>query len=268
MNLSKIIFFFVFGFALTTNLTTQEIKERKSAADSLLQFVKEITPEKVGESFEINDEELEQARKLLYNAYAYAPLELKKQLHKWTEQWRSTGIKGVKPPIGIKPTARLKRVKSKLAEKYGWEYVRFLETPYFMKVVVKDITYLTYSIKRGNRNIKLHKVNLKAKILDVIKGKAFYSVNETIIVSYLPFWFYESSLPEFKVGSIYAFPLKHWPNEKKVEENELMLKLNGLHTLYEVKNDIVYSPLAPDKSPLKSWKTFKYEFGKNFLIEE
>ncbi len=266
MKFIKIILISIFSFVFITNIAAQEIQKNKEIVDSFFELVKKITPANQNEVIKIKEPDLEKAKKLLFEAYAYAPIEFNKQLHKWTEEWRNTGIKGIKHPVGIKPSARLKKVKEKLAEKYGWEYVRFLETPYFMKVKITDIKYSTYAFKIRDRQFQ--QINLKAKILDVIKGREFYSIGDTITISYLPFWFIESPQPNFEINQIYAIPLKHWSYQKNTGYNKLMLKLNGLHTLYKIENNIVYSPLIFEKSPLKSWDIFKQEFKRKFLIEE
>ena len=272
MKFIRIILFSIFAFVFTTNIAAQEIQKKKEIVDSLFALIKRITPadrlEEYGNKLTIKDSDLEKAKKLIYEAYAYSPIEFRKELLQWTSQWCSTGVKGVKPPIGIKPGRRLRELKEHLAKKYGWEYVRFLETPYFMKVKIIDIKYSTYAFERGDKQFQLTKINLIATILDVIKGKEFFSTGDTITISYLPFWFRKSTPPNFEINQIYALPLKHWSYQNNRGYNELMLKLNGLHTLYKIENNIVYSPLIFEKSPLKSWDIFKYEFKQKFLIEE
>ncbi|MBU0560656.1 MAG: hypothetical protein KKD86_01915 [Bacteroidetes bacterium] len=264
MKFIKIILFSIFFFISNSNFIAQEIIEKKEKIDTLFKFAKEIT--NTNEISEIIDMNLEKTKKMIFEAYKYAPIEFNKELHKWTEEWRSTGLKGVKPPIGIKPSTLLKKIKEKIAEKSGWEYVRFLETPYFMKVKILDISYSTYSLKARNREFQ--QIDLKAEILDVIKGKEFYSVSDTITVSYLPFWFNGSSIPIFEINQVYAFPLRHWSYLKYSGYNNLLLKLNGLHTLYKIENDIVHSPLNVEMSPLKSWESFINDFKQKFLMEK
>ncbi len=268
MKTIKIIIFALYWFLFITNVFAQEIQGEKKKVDSLFELIKKITPANQSEVIEIEDPDLEKAKQLLYEAYAYAPIEFENELNRWTEEWRSTGIKGVKAPIGIKPGTRLQKVKEKLAQKYGWEYVRFLETSYFIKVKIIDIKYSTYAFEMRNKQFQLTRINLIAKILDVIKGKEFYSSGDTITISYLPFWFKKSTPPNFEINQIYALPLKHWSYKKNTKYPELMLKLNGLHTLYKIENNFVYSPLAPEESPLKTWSFFKREFKKNFLIDK
>lgn len=269
MKFIKIILFSIFMLVCTLNIAAQEIQEKKEKIDSLFELVKKITPQNQNEVIKIKDSDLEKAKQLLYEAYAYAPIEFENGLLKWTEKWLSTAIKGVKPPNGIKPGTRLQNVKKKLAEKYGWEYVRFLETPYFIKFKILMISHSFYNIKRTFRNgrkIMIPKINLVVKILDVVKGKKFYSSGDTITISYLPVQFSNYPSPKFEINQIYAAPLEHW--SKNPSYKELMLRLNGLHTLYKVENNIVYSPLTPKKSPLITWDEFKSRFNHKYLNME
>lgn len=261
----------VFLLAFVSNSFAQEIQEKKEIVDSLFKLVKKNILINNNGTVTISEPDLEKFKRLLYKAYAYAPTEFRDELIQWTEEWRSTGIKGVKPPTGIKPSTRLQKVKEKLAEKYGWEYVRFLETPYFMKVKVLDIKNSEYKLHRANKKgieFKVQKIDILVKITDIIKGNNYYSLGDTITIGYLPIQFGSSALPEFKLNHIYAFPLKPWSRKEDYMHNNLMLKLNGLHTFYEIKNGFVYSPLTPEKSPMQSWDAFKNDFKQKFLIEE
>lgn len=271
MKFIKIILFSIFVFVFISNLLAQEIQKKKEIVDSLFELVKKITPANQNEVTTIKDPDLEKAKQLLYEAYAYAPIEFENELHKWTEEWRNTAIKGVKPPNGIKPGTRLQNVKEKLAEKYGWEYVRFLETPYFMKFRILTVSNSSYNLNRplpNGRNRKTTKIDLEVEILEVLKGKNFYSTGDTITISYLPIQFSYTALPEFEINQIYAAPLKHWSKPQKPIYHNLMLKLNGLHTLYKIENNIVYSPLVPEKNFSKPWREFKSKFNKRYLNME
>jgi hypothetical protein len=261
MKFIKIILFSIFMLVCTLNIESQEIQGEKGKIDSLFEIVKKITPQNQNEVIEIKDSDLEKAKQLLYEVYAYAPIEFDNELRKWPEKLRSMGKKGI-----IISGALLKNVKKKLAEKYGWEYVRFLETPYFMKFKILMISPSFYNIKRTfrkGRKIRIPKINFVVKVLDVVKGKKFYSSGDTITMSYLPIQFSNYPSPKFEINQIYAAPLGHW--SKNPSYKELMLKLNGLHTLYKIENNIVYSPLTPKKSPLITWNEFKSWFIHKYL---
>ncbi|MBU0561093.1 MAG: hypothetical protein KKG93_16170, partial [Bacteroidetes bacterium] len=91
---------------------------------------------------------------------------------------------------------------------------------------------------------------------------------DTITISYLPIQFSYTALPVFEINQIYAAPLKHWSKPQKPTYHNLMLKLNGLHTLYKIENNIVYSPLVPEKNFSKPWQEFKSKFTQRYLNME
>ncbi|MGD8777330.1 MAG: hypothetical protein PVH88_00020 [Ignavibacteria bacterium] len=273
MKTTKQIVFFLLLFLFVTDLHSQNIQEKEKSVDSLFTLVKKITPSQLTDAYSdklsLTDEELEQAKELLYYSYAHAPIELEEKLHNWVQNWKEDVSQRQNASQVMKPNIRLQKLKECLEEKYGEEYVRFLETPYFMKVKVLEITTSTYNMNRPRRNIKVPKIDLKVEILDVVKGAEVYSESDKITISYLPHWFSETSLPVFEINNIYAFPLKHWSRPEFANYKELMLKLNGLHTLYKVdNNDMITTPLTPEKHIDMPWNDFRDDFKKKYLSEK
>ncbi len=265
MKFNLIIFFFAFGFLLVANLTAQEIKERKSAADSLLQFVKKITPEKRGEIPKINDGDLELVKKYYYNAYAYAPVETEKKFHQWYLNWGEKVKREGLESAGELPAIRFKRIKEKLAEKYDWDYVWFLETPYVLKVKILSIYGSAYKGFHGEVNFA--QVDMKAKILEVIKGKEFFQEGETVTISYLPVWYSDCDCPvNFQEGAVYVLPLKPWFYKNNKGAKELRIKNNGMKHFYKIENNTVLRPFVKESDYSEDWETFRKNFIGKYIF--
>ncbi len=260
---------FLLTLLFIANFYGQEKTETKpDKLDSLFNVVREITPEysneKNTDKLKLSEYELEKVRRLFYNAYAHAPIELKNRKNAWYEKWQKTGRKK------IKPNERMKMVETALAERYGKDYVGFLKTPYIMRVKILEVFNTDYrkENKQSNRKYKrgiTYQQNAKVKILDIIKGNDYYSKGEIITIAYTPQWFqWAEASPKFLVGEEYVVPLNHWNEHKR---NVLQLRLRGLHTLYQIKDEQVYTPLVNSKF-IKSWRDFKNMFINKYVLEE
>ncbi len=212
----------------------------------------------------LSEYELEKVKRLFYYAYAHAPIELKKRKNTWYEKWQKTGREK------IKPNERMKMVETALVERYGKDYVGYLKTPYIMRVKILEVFSTVYKRenKQSNRNYRrgiTDQQNAIVKILDIIKGNNYYSKGEIITIAYLPQWFQwaEASL-KFSIGEEYVVPLNHWNEHKR---DILQLRLCGLHTLYQIKDEQVYTPLVNSKF-IKPWRDFKNMFINKYVLEE
>lgn len=268
LNRNIIIMFIIIFSSSFFNIYSQEIEMKKKSIDSLFMLVKEITPNEKGEwltkKLSVKDSDLEKAKRLLYDAYAYNQIEYDKKLVEWVKDWENTEIKKAKKDRGVSPGVRIQKLKEALAEKYGWDYVNFLETPYFLKIKVIDKSLGSFKVEE---KLHLPEVDLRVEVLDVIKGKKFYSKGQIIIIGYLPIWFRDCNCKvDFEINRTYALPLRHWQFYNK-KDSLLALKLNGMHTIYKIDNNIVSTPFEIEKSPNKNWDEFKNEFINKFLIE-
>jgi hypothetical protein len=108
---------------------------------------------------------------------------------------------------------------------------------------------------------------LNVTILTILKGKNYYSIDDTITVTFMPIWFKNSNIspPKFVVGEEYLIPLNNW---KDYSTNILELDMHGLNTLYQIKNGNVYNPLISETKVVKSWDDFKKEFELKYLIDK
>jgi len=267
--IQKITLIFLFAF-FTTNLFPQLISEKEKTIDSLFTMVKEITPEnKIDKSLGklvINDNDLEKANKLLYNAYAVSPLEYEKKLDDWVQQWGNSIKTDASVINTTSPGKRIGLLKRTLAQMYGTDYVRFLETPYFL--VVKILAINSSNYKSYTKNMQnLPKIDLKAEIIDIIKGNDFYKKGDIITISYLPLWYTDCNCPvKFEIDSVYAIPLKPWYYKHNKDNKDLMIKNNGMEFFYKVDNNKVTQPFLTNSNYIISLENFISDFKKRYLI--
>lgn len=264
--------FFLFGFLSNANFA-QSKSEKEKKTDSLFTLVKKITPAKRNEIFDskllknkkifINEKNLEKAKELMYYTYAHALLELRKKENDLFEEWEKTDC------TELKPNERKKIVEKAIEEKYGKDYLGFLKTPYFLKVKILNIFETMYEqggkpkSKKGRRNTRFQQ-NAKVEILDVLKGDEYYSIGDIITIAYLPQWFmWAEASPNFRVGEEYIIPLTHW---NKPKDDILQVRLRGLHTLFQVKDNQVYTPLV-ESNFVESWSDFKNSFIDKYILE-
>lgn len=248
----------------TSSYAQEEVETKNKKIDSLFSLVKKITPDYKNsmdtEKVHISDYDLEKARELLYYSYAHATMEYRQKRKAWHKEWEKAGRKG------IKPVKRINQLEIALKEKYGQDYVGFLKIPYFMKVKIIDISQTGFPIKKiRGRKASTAQINLKVKILEVLKGENYYSVGDITTISYFPIWFQERGVyPKFNIGKEYALPLSLWNNQPI---DILRLNLHGLGSLYQIENNDVSRPLISETVVIKSWNDFKNEFKQNYIAK-
>lgn len=276
MKLKFLILFILFISLIPSLLFSQNLQKRQelnqaqAKIDSFFTLVKKITPSSYNElekAAPINDVDLEKANRFLYEVNAYASVEYQKSLIEWGKDWEKNSIHVDKKDRTIRPGIAVKKVKEALADKYGWEYVNFLETPYLLKVKILDKVVVPYMID-SIKNVKIPEVDLKVEIIDIIKGKHFFEKGEIITIGTLPIWFQDTNQKiDFKESEIYILPIRHWAISSSKNTKDLALKLNGLHTIYKIENNVVVSPFAQEKSPNKDYENFIIELRNKILID-
>lgn len=260
------LFIFIVLFYFSSLVHSQEALEAAKKIDSLFTLIYKTTPNEYKDidlkKSVITEEEIKKVHDLLYYSYSKVPKEFRQFRLNEIQLWKNKVINKQISKNSINPSVRLRLLKEKLAEIYGWEYVRFMETPFFMKVKILDIKGGIYENPEDKR-VTLPEVILEVKILDVVKGEGTFEIGKELSIGYLPHWFRYYKAPNINKEEIYAIPVRYWTSE--YAESELALDLNGLHTLYKIENDIVISPLDPEKSPNMNWADFKLGFAQKFL---
>jgi hypothetical protein len=262
MKTTKIIIYLCLC-VLISNTFAQENPEANRKIDELYSLLNmtESSDKNVinNEKLQLSDHELEKAKDLLYYSYAHAPVEFQKRKDSLHKNWRETGRKTERP------NKQIKKLEKALGEKYGRDFCGYLKTPYVLQIRIREITRTTYPEKTRARG-KVPQINLKVEILDILKGKSYFCVGDLITVAYLPIWFFDDGVsPEFKIDEVYVVPLNYWHNN---EDNILQLRLQGLHTLYKIKNDNVFSPLISEDKVIKSWIDFKNNFMNEYILDK
>ncbi|GAB6283329.1 MAG: hypothetical protein STSR0008_20910 [Ignavibacterium sp.] len=251
-----------------SNLNAQRIEEKKNKIDSLFTLVKVLTPEGKKDVYDhklvVNDKNLEKVKKLIYDSYAYAPIEFEREFYIWVQEWKSNIKQGIKSAESVSPGKRIGKIKEAIAEKYDWEYVRFLETPYVMRVKIRSIKNTVYESYKKD-GIKLSQVEMEAEIIEILKGEQSFKNGDKIIVSYLPIWYSDCNCPvNFEVNSEYVLPLKHWYFKENKEFNHLLIKNNGMQHFLKIENERLVKPFISDSDFESSWSEFKYNFNKHY----
>lgn len=273
--MKSLIFFLVFIFLAFQNTYSQKNTKDTKVIDSLILKIKEFVPNNNLDLFNnkkkltknLSDKEIKKFEDFLYKSYAYHPIELEKKFDKWHDDWAKTGISGVKPPDGINPYLRKYKIRDILIKEHGFDYVLFLETPYFIKfkiLNIKSSIYVSYS----DTSKTLPQIDMKAEILEVIKGNSFYKKEQIITVSYLPLWYANCDCPiNFESGEVYVIPLKPWHYKLNRDLNNLSIKNNGMNYFFKIENNIVSTHFVNDVIEHSSWKSFKQKFINKFNIK-
>jgi hypothetical protein len=266
----KTVLFVLFITIYSQVIFAQQAAGKAETVDSLFSLVERITPSKQTKGFAkltFNDSDLEKAKEYLYSCYAHNEVELLKRIDNLSIEWDNKVRSGKEPNLEA-PAVRLKRVKIALEDKYGKDFVGFLETPYFLKVKIVDKTYCSYNVDK-DRGVSLTEVVLKAEVLEVIKGKETFTAGQIISFSYLPIWFrYIPHEVNFNSGDIYLIPLRHWSPSGKRNPLLFTLKTNNINAIYKAEGKDIISVLEPGKQIKAGYEAFKNEFKSKYLLDK
>lgn len=157
-----------------------------------------------------------------------------------------------------KPAVLLRILREKMSEYLGNNYVDAISIDYLLKVFVESVDYSNYY---SNGKIMDSQINVHCKIVDILKGKDHFRIDDKITISYLQWWT-EGSLKKFEVGGTYLIPTRPWKikNENAIEYT-LHLFEKDRYNVYPIDNDkINFSTDFLGLQNHTSWTTFKNNF--------
>lgn len=157
-----------------------------------------------------------------------------------------------------KPALLLRKIKEKMIQHLGINYIEAISIDYLLKVLVESVDS---SIYYTNDNKKELQINIQCKIEDVLKDKMNFQIGENITISCLNWWT-EKSPKKFEIGSTYLIPIRPWKvkNEHKFELTIHFL-YNNKFDIYPIENeDIKFSSNFLGLENYTSWTTFKNNF--------
>lgn len=188
-----------------------------------------------------------------------------KQLHK---QWEEEVINNNYKIINKKPAVKLRIIREKLAEYFPSAYTDLLQVPFLFRIKVKRFDESIYYSK--DLNIKIKQTDMIVKIEDIIKGKEYFNIDDTLKVSFFGIWFHGSSEDQyFKVDSTYFLPVNFFQIENK---NTFQYRIHMLpdfnFAIYPIINEIVHTPKdffgIGEES---NWNDFKNFIKENYIIQ-
>ncbi|MDP3831876.1 MAG: hypothetical protein Q8Q47_11430 [Ignavibacteriaceae bacterium] len=162
-----------------------------------------------------------------------------KKLHK---QWEEEVINNDYKIINKKPAVKLRIIREKLSEYYPSAFTDLLQVPYLFRIKVIRFDESTYYLKNLNSNIR--QTDMVVKIEDIIKGKEYFKINDTLKVSFFGIWFHGATEEQyFKVDSTYFLPVNFFRIENK---NTFQYRIHMLpdfnFAIYPIINEIVHTP--------------------------
>jgi len=219
---------------------------------------------KLGMQKKFSNDELFNTAKLLYIATEDDPVAFRKELKSEYDAWAAETIKNNYKPIGLKPGVKLGILHKLIDERYGKNFTKILEIPYYLKVKILDIQGTIYIHTDKNT---FHQINLICSVEDVIKGEKKFKKEDIITVSFLLHWFPEG-YPSFEKGNSYFIPVDYWKIDNEIEafclgilhnaEKSAVLSLNE-NKLIDAKNCYLLDST-------KTWEIFKRNFLKKYKL--
>ena len=229
----------------------QEIQKVKSIYESFITL-------KDYENFEKNTSlaQLKHFAKMIYEADETDAVENQKMLDKEVDQSDSIAVLNRKFHSNLPNFERagvtLGMISRKIYDEFPHVIFALITTPYFLKAKIISISSSKIKVNQ-KQPFFVSKIDLKAVVEDIIKGKSRFSVGDTLIFYYLPQW-RSLTLNYFKIGSTYFLPLDVKPGEPYGSYNWL-----GLVTLDS-------KLIIPTNRPNLSQGCFPIENG--YLIDE
>ncbi|NCS88345.1 MAG: hypothetical protein AUK34_02175 [Ignavibacteria bacterium CG2_30_36_16] len=186
---------------------------------------------------------------------------LSQEYLKWKEETKKNNYK----PVTVKPAYKLYMLEQVIENYFGETFSNVISTPYFLRVKVIALTTSIYTSKSAK--IKTKQTDLLVEVEDILKGKKYINIGDSIRISYLNWWINQCDI-KFEKGKSYLLPIKL----TECIENEgcinYTLKVfdNECKAIKEIENELVKRPesILGNMTAVK-WQQFKSEFIKKYL---
>ena len=221
---------------------------------------------------EFTDEEIYHVAKLYYKAFDEDPVGFNKYISFAKTKWDTIVFRNKGKVHEPKPAMKRHLLVKKIAEKYGIAFTEVLGTPAFLRC--KYITWNYSDYYSVSMKIHSRSHNFILLIEDVLKGNKYFSVGDTISISF--HGGIENPNPDFTRDSSYLIPVRTLLG---LSEGSFNIAFNYLHSVYDVwemgkppktfpiENDVIkdveYFGIQDT-----SWNDFKKYFKETYLIFE
>lgn len=191
---------------ILNNLSFPQFYDDSSETDSIIELMK-IADETAKQNYldklpkkVFTDVETKHIAKLYYKCYNENPVGFQKYLDEEHERWEKMFTKNdIKPELArLRPSVKVFALRKTIAEKYGIPFAEVISTPAFLRC--KNVQDDIDTIKNNSITLKM---NYDFVIEDILKGNKFFSVGDTLFITY-----YYPTL--FEEGVSYLIPVTTW----------------------------------------------------------
>lgn len=218
---------------------------------------------------EFSNDEIIRIAEIFYRAIQDDPVGYNENLFMENRNWEEKVLAEGIEKHNLKPAMKLKILQDEIGKKYGENFAEIISVPAFIRgtVISKNISqYQTF-----DKRIKSKQTNIIVVIEDVIKGNKFFSIGDTITISYLGAWFRDSKNILFQVGKTYLFLLAPWWDGHREYNGEITIDFlpDNNFGIYPIENDSVITERNYfGAGNTSSWLKFKEHFINYYIINK
>jgi hypothetical protein len=202
-----------------------------------------------------------------YNAIYNNPVGTDLYFHKLHYEWETKVKVEREKYLNRRPGLQLGRLSRMITEYTSPAFSELLRVPYLFRVKVIRFDESYYYSKDLKSNMR--QTDMIVKIKDILKGKEYFTIGDSIKVSFFGHWFHGASEEQyFKVDSIYFLPVNLFRIEDKdTYQYKIQMLQDNNFAVYPIIDEIVYTP--KDFFGIgehSNWDEFKNFIKENYVI--
>lgn len=181
----------------------------------------------------------------------------------WEKEVRDNGYNNVHK----RPAIILRIIREKISEFYSDSFSELLQVPYLLRVKLVRFEKSVYYAKPDSMVVP--QFDMVLIVEEIVKGSDYFSVNDTITVSYFSHWFHGARENQrFEIDSTYFLPVDLFRIEDK---NTYQYKIRMLpdfnYAVYPIVNGEVLTPGNYfGVGEITEWEKFKKYMKEKYLF--
>ena len=217
---------------------------------------------------EFTENEIMEVSKKWYNAIYKKPVKYDLYFHNLHDVWEEKVKIEREKYLHKRPGLQLGRLSRKITEYTNVAFSELLRVPYLFRIRVKKFETSNYYSEdlKGN----LRQTDMIVEIEDIIKGREYFSIGDSLKVSFFGHWFHGATEEQyFKVDSTYFLPVNLFRIENEYTFQYKIQMLSDYNfAVYPIIDEVVKTPKDYfGIGETSNWKDFKSFIKENYAIQ-
>jgi hypothetical protein len=184
-----------------------------------------------------------------------------KEVYKeWEKEVKNYGYNNVQK----RPAIILRIIREKISEFYSDSFSEILQVPYLMRVKLVRFEKSIYFAEPDSMIVPQY--DMEMYVEEILKGSDYFSVNDTITVSYFSHWFHGATENQrFEIDSTYFLPVDLFRIEDK---NTYQYKIRMLPDFNYAIYPIIHSEVITPGNYFGVGEKTEWEVFKEYIKEK